>query len=49
MNGSIQFIGGMNMKVCTVYGNKQYSTKASAHKVRLILGSSVAAELYTDY
>jgi len=48
-NGIIQFIEGLNMKVCTVYGNKQYSTKASAHKMMLIPGSSVVAEFYTDY
>jgi len=49
MNGSIQFIEGLNMKVCAVQGNKQYSTKASAHKMMLKPGSSVVAELYTDY
>ena len=37
------------MKVWTVYGNKQYSTKASAHKMMLIPGNSVVALLYTYY
>jgi N12 class adenine-specific DNA methylase len=49
INGIIQFIEGLNMKVCTVYGNKQYSTKASAHKMMLITGSSVVAKLSIDY
>lgn len=40
-DGSKKFISGLNVKICTIYGNKQHSTvqKPVAHKVMLIPGT----------
>ena len=42
-------LGAERESLCNVYGNKQHSTEATAHKMMLILGSCTVAVFYIHY